>query len=267
VGGRSDDRRLAIADAGGAVSAYVYRFDDRTALNAAAAEQFTAAAVEAVAARGVFSMALSGGSTPAGLYTLLATGPGSRSRIPWDRTQIFWSDERHVPPDSPESNYRMAYDTLLSRVPLRPEQVHRIEGEDRDASAAAARYEQELRSVVGGRASVPRLDLVLLGVGADGHTASLFPGSLALAEERRLVVSNWVEPLKAHRITMTLPMINAPRLVAFLVTGREKAAIVRDVLQPSPVTPLHPARRVTPVDGRVSWFLDAAASSLLDSAL
>jgi 6-phosphogluconolactonase len=245
------------------VNAHVKQFADIAALNAAAAETFAVAAVDAVEARGVFSVALSGGSTPAGLYTLLATDPGLRRRIPWDNAQIFWSDERHVPPDSPDSNYRMANATLLTHVPLRADQVHRVEGENPDASDAAERYEDEVRSVIDRGAQVPRLDLVLLGIGADGHTASLFPGSPALAEKHRLVVSNWVEAFGADRITMTLPMINAARLVMFLVAGKEKAAAVREVLRPSPGTPPLPARLVNAVDGRVIWCLDAAAATSL----
>jgi 6-phosphogluconolactonase len=158
----------------------------------------------------------------------------------------------------------MASDVLLSRVPVPPGHVHRVQSEDPDANAAAERYEDEIRSAIGPRTRTPRLDLALLGVGADGHTASLFPGSQALAEEHRLVVANWVKALDAYRITMTLPMINAARLVAFLVAGTDKAAVVRDILQPAGGTPLHPARLVRPVDGRVMWFLDAAASSLLE---
>jgi len=245
------------------VNAHVNQFADIAALNEAAAETFAAAAVDAVDARGVFSVALSGGSTPAGLYALLATDPGLRRRIPWDNAQIFWSDERHVPPDSPDSNYRMANATLLSRLTLRSDQVHRVEAENPDASAAAERYEDEIRSAIDRGARVPRLDLLLLGIGSDGHTASLFPGSPALAEEHRLIVSNWVEAFGAHRITMTLPMINAARLVMFLVAGTEKAAAVRDVLQPSLRSPLLPARLVNLVDGQVIWCLDAAAAALL----
>jgi len=245
------------------VNAHVYRFTDIAALNAAAAETFATTSADAVDSRGVFSVALSGGSTPAGLFTLLATDPGLRRRVPWDSAQIFWSDERHVAPDSPDSNYRMAHETLLSRVPLRSEQVHRVQAEDPDASAAAERYEDEIRSVIDRGARVPRLDLALLGVGADGHTASLFPGSAALGEDRRLVVSNWVEAFETHRITMTLPMLNAARLVMFLVAGVGKAQAVRGVLQPTGGGVVLPASLVRPTDGRMMWFLDAAAATML----
>ncbi|HEX5108682.1 MAG TPA: 6-phosphogluconolactonase [Vicinamibacterales bacterium] len=245
------------------MTAHVYRFDDRTALNAAAAEKFTAAAVGAVDARGVFNVALSGGSTPAGLFTLLATDPGFSSRIPWDRAQIFWSDERHVPPDSKDSNYRMAHETLLSRVPIGSGQVHRVQAEDPDAGAVAQRYEEEIRSVIGRSASIPRFDLMLLGLGADGHTASLFPGTPALTEARRLVVANWVEAFAAYRITMTLPIINAARLVMFLVAGMDKAIAVRDVLRSGGGGAVLPASLVRPTDGHEMWFLDAEAAMLL----
>ena len=229
----------------------------------AAAGAFQQACADAVDARGIFRVALSGGSTPEGLYSLMATDDAFRSAIAWDRSEFFWSDERHVPPDHPDSNYRMAQDALLSRVPIRGDRVHRVRAEQPDPSVAAILYEVEIRRVFDSYGDIPRFDLVLLGLGADGHTASLFPGSPALDERARLVTANHVDALDADRITLTFPLLNAARLVIFVVTGEGKAAAVRDVLQAGPETPELPARRVRPEDGRLSWVLDRAAASHL----
>ena len=166
-------------------------------------------------------------------------------------------------PDDPESNYGMANAAMLSKVPVRPELVHRVQAELSDANVAADGYEAELRSSIGAGVTVPKLDLILLGLGADGHTASLFPGTRALLERNRLVVANWVDSFEAYRITMTLPIINAARLIVFMVSGAAKAEAVRDVLQPQWSSLPLPAALVRPVDGRVLWLLDGAAASLL----
>jgi 6-phosphogluconolactonase len=226
----------------------------------AAAGEFQKASAEAVAARGVFRVALSGGSTPKGLYSLLATDLGLRSAIPWDQAEFFWSDERHVPPDHPESNYRMAQDSLLSRVPVKGVRVHRVRAEQPDASVAAIAYEVEIRRTFDCYGEVPRFDLILLGLGTDGHTASLFPGTPALEERSRLVTANHVAALGADRITMTYPLLNAARLILFVVAGSDKAAAVRAVRQPDPDGAPLPASLVRPEEGRVIWVLDRGAA-------
>jgi 6-phosphogluconolactonase len=244
----------------------VRRLPDAHGLAIAGANAVLHAATEAVHHRGVFRIALAGGATPRQVYSLL-TRPPRRERVPWNEIDFFWSDERHVPPSHPDSNYRMAYETLLSKVPVNPERVHRVHGEDRDAAAAAAAYEAEVRATADPAGGIPQFDLILLGLGADGHTASLFPGTNALAETSRLVAALRVESVHAarsrSRITMTLPLINAARQVIFIVSGADKARAVRDVLAPQAAGPLLPAQLVGPAAGRQLWLVDEAAASLL----
>lgn len=231
----------------------------------AAAEEIIRAANEAVALRGRFTIALSGGSTPKGLYTLIAANAGSS--LPWDRIFVFWSDERHVPPDDADSNYRMAKETLLSKVPIPEANIFPVPAENPDAAAAAEEYDKTLRrffTVPSGE--FPRFDVILLGLGPDGHTASLFPESGALQEKSRLVVANWVEKLKTFRITFTLPVLNAARCVAFLVSGTDKAPVLREVLQGSAPDEKYPAKLVQPSDGKLIWFVDRAAASELTAS-
>lgn len=239
---------------------------DGDAVSRAAADLFQRACGEAVEARGVFSVALAGGSTPRGLYSLLATDEERRDAMPWDRIEFFWGDERHVPPDHPDSNYRMAREAMLSRVLVMPERVHRVQSEQPDAAVAASLYEAEVRRAFAADRGVPAFDLILLGLGPDGHTASLFPGTEALSEQRRLFAANFVQKFGAHRITATFPLLNAARDVVFVVAGAEKAAAVRDVLQPQPDTPVLPARLVRPGRGTLRWILDRDAASLLTGA-
>jgi 6-phosphogluconolactonase len=227
-------------------------------LFAAAATEFAAQASSAVRANGRCTVALSGGSTPRSLYALLAAKP----EIPWDKICFFWGDERHVPPDHPDSNYRMAYEALLAKVPVRPENVFRIRGEDKDADPAARQYEKFLQDFFHlSPGQLPRFDLVLLGLGPDGHTASLFPGTTALTEQHRLVVANWVEKFKTFRITFTFPVLNAAAWVLFLCSGKDKAATLREVLE-NPSANL-PAQGVRPTNGRLIWFVDEAAAGAL----
>jgi 6-phosphogluconolactonase len=226
-----------------------------------ASELFHAAADEFISQasgkNGRFSVALSGGSTPKSLYALLASE--KRNAIPWDRTYFFFGDERHVPPDHADSNYRMANESMFSKVPVRPENVYRIHGEE-DAEQAARSYEEALRTFFSLKPSeFPRFDLVLLGMGPDGHTASLFPGSAALNEERRLVVANWVEKLKSYRITMTFPVLNHAACVMFLTSGADKASMLREVLQNEKAD--LPCQRVRPINGGLLWLVDQAAAS------
>jgi 6-phosphogluconolactonase len=180
---------------------------------------------------------------------------------------FFWSDERHVPPDDPESNYRMAKESLLSKVPIPAANVFRVAGENPDAVSAAAEYEQTLRKFfASGPREVPRFDLILLGLGPDGHTASLFPETTALAEKSRLVVANRVEKLKTTRITFTLPLLNAARSIAFLVSGTDKAGILKEILEGNAPGEKYPSKLVRPNDGDVIWFVDRAAASELSAA-
>jgi 6-phosphogluconolactonase len=175
---------------------------------------------------------------------------------------FFWSDERHVPPDDPESNYRMAEEAILSKIPVAAGNVFRVPAENPDAAAAAEAYEQTLRKFFAVEAGqVPRFDLILLGMGPDGHTASLFPETAALREKSRLVVANRVEKLKTSRITFTLPLLNAARCVAFLVSGTDKASALHEVLEGNAQGEQYPAKLVQPGDGKLIWFLDRAAAS------
>jgi len=229
-------------------------------LFAAAAEEVVHLANQTVAERGRFAIALSGGSTPKSLYNLLATN--ARTTLPWDRMHFFWSDERHVPPTDPDSNYRMSNEAMLSKVPVPPGNVYRVPAENPDAAAAAAGYEATIRKFFQSQpGQFPKFDLILLGMGPDGHTASLFPGTAGLQEKSRLVIANWVEKLKTHRLTFTLPMINAARCVAFLVSGTDKATVLRAVLEENVPGEQYPAKRVQPTDGTLIWFLDRAAAS------
>ena len=223
----------------------------------AAARHFVAKSHEAISKKGRFTVALSGGSTPKRLYEFLADpAEAFRDQVVWEKIDFFWSDERHVPPDHPDSNYRMAYDALLSRLPVTEDNVHRVASENPNASEAAAQYEEILKAVTG--EALPQLDLILLGLGTDGHTASIFPGSEVLQETKRLVAALWVEKLKSYRITMTLPLLNNGGSVVFLVSGDEKAAIVKDVLE-GPER--YPAQAVKP-KGELLWLLDEATNSL-----
>jgi len=223
----------------------------------AAAEHFVARSLAAVEQRGSFSVALSGGSTPKLLFTLLADpNEPFRDQIPWPNIHFFWSDERHVPPDHPDSNYRMANEAMLSRVPVAKNNIHRVPSENPSATEAASEYEQTLVETT--RQSLPQLDLILLGLGADGHTASIFPGSEVLHETKRLVAAPWVEKLKTYRITMTLPLLNNGASVVFLVSGSEKAEIVKNVFEGRD---RYPAQAIKPTDGELLWLLDKAAAT------
>jgi 6-phosphogluconolactonase len=228
----------------------------------AAAEEVLHAAKDAVEQRGRFTIALSGGSTPKSLFNLLATN--ARTVLPWDRTFFFWGDERHVPPTDPDSNYRMAEETMLSKIPVAAGNVFRIPTENPDAAAAAEAYEQTLRKFFQlGPAEFPVFDLVLLGMGPDGHTASLFPGSAGLHEKARLVIANWVDKMKTSRLTLTLPVLNAARCVAFLVSGTDKAAVLKTVLEEDAPAEQYPSKLIRPNNGKLIWLVDRAAASTL----
>jgi len=234
------------------------------ALAEEAAQRFATLASAAIEARGRFVVALSGGSTPKVLLGLLAQPP-YRDALAWDFVHIAWGDERCVPPDDAQSNYRMAREALLAHVPIPALNIHRMPAENPNHEIAAAEYAATLRALFGLAASaLPRFDLIHLGLGTEGHTASLFPGSPALRERERLVAAPWVEKLNAHRITVTPPVLNAAREVHFLVAGAEKADIVRDILH-APHNPDElPAQSVAPIDGRLVWLLDTAAAAKLE---
>ncbi len=231
--------------------------DGPAALARASAEEWRERAGEAVAASGRFTVALAGGSTPRGLPALLSDPAAPYLRaLPWPLTHVFFGDERAVPPDHPESNYRMARETLLSRVPVPGENVHRIRGED-GAVAAARAYEDDLRAFFG---SAPRLDLLLLGMGADGHTASLFPGGPGLEERSRWVVVAEPPGPGLERVTLTLRSLEAASRVVFLVAGPSKATALARVLAGGPDGTALPAARVRPSAGSVLWLVDRAAA-------
>lgn len=236
---------------------------DLVDLSRKAAAEFARLANESSAAAGRFVVALSGGSTPRALYSLLA-GAEFQSQVPWDRVHFFWGDERCVAPDHPESNYRMAFETLLSKAPVPEKNIHRIEAEFAPDFAAAG-YERTIRDFFRlSDSDWPRFDLIFLGLGDDGHTASLFPGSEALNERHRLVVAVYNEKLKSHRVTLTLPVLNRAANIFFLVAGASKAQILRDVLEGKSSKDL-PARQIVPLSGKVFWFVDQAAAACLQS--
>jgi len=241
-------------------SSEIHVLPDAPTLFHTAAELFVELTKAAVAARGRFTVALSGGSTPRGLFEdLAATKSGT---LPWDKMFFFWGDERHVPPDDPQSNYRMAQEALLSKVPVPAANVFRIPAEDSDASLAAASYEATLRKFFQlGNGQLPRFDLILLGMGPDGHTASLFPETKALTETSHLVVANWVEKLHTYRITLTAPVLNAAREVDFLIAGHDKADAVREVLEGSGSPELYPSKLVKPTDGKLLFIMDEGAAT------
>lgn len=228
------------------------------------ATQIIHLAQEAVARRGVFHWALSGGNTPRLLYCRLAK-PGLSGRIPWSQVHIWWGDERNVLPTHEQSNYRMAYEALLAHVPLPEGNVHRFLTEQGDPNAAADAYEAELRRLIPAWPdALPALDLILLGMGEDGHTASLFPHTSALQERTRLVVSNPVPALQTTRLTLTLPVLNAAAHVLVLVSGATKAETLQRVLF-GPHRPEDlPVQAVRPLTGTLTWLVDAEAASRLD---
>jgi 6-phosphogluconolactonase len=237
---------------------------DTAALARRAVEYLVEMTGEAVEAHGRARIAISGGSTPKATFELLAdpSQPWHR-RMPWEMLDIYWVDERCVPPGDDLSNYRMTREALLDHVPLRPEQIHRIEGE-LEPEAAAAHYEQELRSSFGVESPEgPRFDLVALGLGADGHTASLFPHSEAIHETTRLVAANRVQQLEASRVTLTWPLINHSRSVFFLVSGQDKASVLKEVLTGPHDPERLPSQLIWPASGILTLILDKAAAALL----
>ena len=218
---------------------------------------------QALKSAGTFRLALSGGSTPKALYALLA-GPGFARRFDWSRAAIFFGDERCVPPDHADSNFRMANEALFKPLKLAGDRIFRMRSEDEPA-LAAGRYEDGIRKEFGAPAPAwPRFDLILLGLGDDGHTASLFPGTPALRERQRLIVPNQAPQGVRQRLTFTAPLINQDHVVVFLVSGRSKAPALKAVLEDRAADPeRYPAKLIQPDNGRLIWFLDHAAAAEL----
>lgn len=245
----------------------VARFEDTAATCNEAARRFASICDEAVERCGVFRVALAGGSTPRLLHERL-TQPPYRAAIAWEHIDFFWGDERCVPPDHRDSNYRMARETLLAPLGIASERIHRMPADAHDLDAAAREYEREISESFGLEApgQLPRFDLILLGMGDDGHTASLFPRTPALDERERWVVANPVPDLDSARMTFTYPLIDNAAHVLFLVCGAAKAAALRDVIEgPSDSTRL-PSQAVAPVDGELVFLVDGDAARLLDPA-
>lgn len=238
-------------------------FADPDLLAAAAADEVVVCATSAISEQGIFRVVLAGGTTPRRLYELLAEEP-RRSRVAWSRVEVFWGDERMVSPEHPDSNYRMARESLLSHVPIPETQIHPISGE-LEPGRAADLYERELRAVTG--QEIPEFDLVLLGLGEDGHVASLFPGSAAVLEGRRLAVAVFSPKRPSGRVSLTLPLLNRARNVFFLASGAAKAKTVACILrqQGSPPEAPLPASLVRPQKGRLLWLLDCQAAAMLNS--
>jgi 6-phosphogluconolactonase len=239
-------------------------FPTPTATALAAAQLFSDAAVKAATTRSVARIAISGGTTPKSMFALLADpAQPFLKQVPWDRLELYWVDERCVPPDNAESNYRMTREALLSKVPLPAEKVHRMEGE-LEPEVAAARYESMIRNTFRLEgAETPTFDLVLLGMGDDGHTASLFPHTEALNEMSHIVVPNHVLQKDTWRITLTWPVINQGREVAFLIEGAGKAEVLHDVFLGPYQPDTHPSQLIRPASGQLALLLDAAAASKL----
>jgi len=228
-----------------------------------AAQMIVDLATEAVRSRGKFTIALSGGSTPKKLYELLASLEWQR-KFPWTKTEFFWGDERYVPSTDPSSNFRMTREAMLSRVTLTPEQIHRVLTEKPDPAETAELYEQEIRRVVPpGADGWPQFDLVLLGLGTNGHTASLFPYQPALHEKKRAVVSEFIDEVKMTRVTMTAPVINAARTIVFAALGVDKATVVREVVIGAFDPERLPAQLIRPAQGKLTWIVDPPSAAKL----
>ena len=229
---------------------------DAAEIARAAVERIVAAANRAAEEGRTFSIALAGGSTPKALYELLATD-AYKSRIVWPRVEVFFGDERTVPPDHKDSNYRMAREALLSKVPVPGDNVYRMAGE-RDPNTAAKEYGQMLKEKFGDGG----IDLVLLGMGDDGHTASLFPETEALNETKHRCVANYVPKLNTWRLTLTAPFINRSAQVILLVSGASKAQRLQEVLEGAPDPRRLPVQLIKPASGRLTWLVDAAAAGM-----
>jgi 6-phosphogluconolactonase len=230
---------------------------DLEAISHEAASLFVNASRDSIATRKKFAVAISGGSTPGRLYTLLGSSPYC-DQVDWGKVHFFWADERCVPKEDEASNFKVAFDRLLSKVPIPDENIHRIKGEE-EPEKAARDYEADIRKFFGA-SGLPVFDLVLLGMGEDGHTASLFPGSKSLEETARLAVPVYLEKDNRNRITLTLPALNNAAQILFLVAGRSKAAVLSEILSGGKRKMEFPAGRVRPVQGKVTWLIDREAA-------
>jgi 6-phosphogluconolactonase len=235
---------------------------DPQALAQLAAGRIVKASAESIGRKGSFAIALSGGSTPKATFGLLAAEP-LRSQVDWTKWDVYWGDERCVPPDHPDSNYKMAVDAMLSKVPVRQSSIHRMKGEI-DPNAAAIEYGRLLKEKFGDGG----MDMVMLGMGPDGHTLSLFPGTTALAEKNHRCVANWVEKFKTFRVTMTAPFVNKARQICIIVAGADKRDRVREVIEGPyeperlPIQLINPA----PAGGELIWLMDKAAAGAVPAA-
>lgn len=240
---------------------------DGAAIARYAAQRFVDIAADAAAQKGSFEVALSGGSTPKALYSLLVNDPAFRAKVPWEKMFVFFGDERHVGPEDSLSNYRMAVETMISKSPLKPEQVFRVKGEYSEAEQAAFEYERDIRAHFKlSDGQFPRFDLIFLGMGEEGHVASLFPGTKALHETRRIAVHNWVGKVLMDRITLTAPAINNAANIINMVAGLEKAPALTAVLERVYEPEQLPAQMIQPVNGNLLWLVDTAAGRMLTNA-
>lgn len=242
-------------------------FPDVAAIAQHAANIFVNAAKQAVKERGVFRVAMAGGSTPKTLYALLVSEP-FRSQLSFDKMQLFFGDDRHVPPDHPDSNYRMVSENFVSKTPIRPEQVFRMKTELQDTEKAALEYEQTLKTQFALKpGELPRFDLMMLGMGNEGHTLSLFPATTALRDNGRLVVRTWVGKLYTERITCTAPVANNSAAVLFMIAGADKAPALKAVLE-GPYEPDQlPTQYIKPANGKLIFLVDSAAGGMLSKNL
>jgi 6-phosphogluconolactonase len=242
--------------------------NDGAAIAKRAAQEFVESATSAVREKGSFNVALAGGSTPKALYGLLVTDAALRSQVPWDKMHLFFGDERHVAPDHSDSNFRMATEAMISKSSLKPEQVTRIKGEYPATERAALEYEKALREYFKLKdGEYPRFDLLLVGMGSEGHTLSLFPGTKALHAEGRAVVRNWVGKLYTERITLTAPAASNAARILFMVTGADKALALKAVLE-GPYEPEQlPAQLLQPKNGKLLWLVDTAAGGMLATGI
>jgi 6-phosphogluconolactonase len=234
-------------------------FSDQHEQALAVAEVFAQTGTHAIATEGRFTVSLAGGSTPKAAYQLLAS-PDFSTRLDWSKAHIFWGDERCVPPDHPESNYRMACETLIGEVPLPGSNIHRMEGE-LEPVEAARRYDKGLRTFFG---NTPHFDLILLGMGTDGHTASIFPGTSALQETQAWAIANYVDKLSSWRITLTPGILNQARKIIFIVSGENKARPLQQVLMGEYQPEIYPSQLIKPISGNLTWLLDKSAAKFIN---
>jgi 6-phosphogluconolactonase len=245
-------------------TATIRKVEDAEQVSRTAAEEFVRLAREAIGARGRFTVALSGGSTPRRLFEILAEAP-FRDQVDWSKVEFFWGDERSVPPDHKDSNYRMANEALLKKITVPAGHIHRLQADREDRDAAACDYQAEIAKTFGvsPEGDPPVFDLVLLGMGPDGHTASLFPSTTALKETQRWVVPNYVPKFSTFRLTLTPRILNRAAQILFLVAGADKAGPLHEVLEGPPDTERLPSQLIRPTTGRLVWLVDKTAAAQL----